>query len=102
MVTRYFGFLTGGIASQTMPSGSSTSQRAQRGSPVGAVYVAMIVAASETGSSCERARKVKGTMVGVRLPPASEGSTTVSALRKSGGTHDATSVTFSRVAPEPE
>ena len=49
------------------------------------------------GRAWGRARKVNGTIVGVRLPPAREGSTTVSAVRKCGGVHEAISVTFSSV-----
>eukprot|EP00965_Chrysotila_dentata_P076335 2521231-Pleurochrysis_carterae.AAC.1 len=39
------------------------------------------MAVGRTGSSSERARNVKGTMVGVRLPPAREGRLTVSVVR---------------------
>ena len=80
-------------------SGKLMSQRAQRGAPSGAAYVATMLAARETGSSAPLARKVNGTMVGVRFPPAREGSTTVSAVRKRGAVQEATSVTFSKVEP---
>jgi hypothetical protein len=80
-VILYADALIGGTGSAIMEKGRSTSHAAQRGSPVGVVYVAMMVAVRLTGSSCVRARKVKGTMVGVRFPQASEGSTTVSAVK---------------------
>ena len=91
--------LTGATGSATIGKGSVTSHRAQRGSPFGPLYEAMTVAAREMGSSCARARKVNGTIVGVRLPPAREGNTTVSAVRKIGAWHEAMRVTFSRVVP---
>jgi len=59
--------------------------------------VATTAAMRETGSSLPLARKVKGTMVGVRLPPAREGRRTVSEERKSGGVQEATRETFSMV-----
>ena len=93
-----FGFLTGGVTLATIEKGSTNSQRAQRGSPLLTVYVAATHAVRSTGSSSARARKVNGTMVGVRLPPATEGSVTASVVRNRGGVHEAVSDTVSMVA----
>mmetsp|Transcript_30087 Transcript_30087/g.73224 ORF Transcript_30087/g.73224 Transcript_30087/m.73224 type:complete len:225 (+) Transcript_30087:621-1295(+) len=96
-VMRYFGFLTGATTVHTRPNGRTNSQREQRGSPETALYVATTATPRSTGSWSTRQRKVSGTMVGVRLPDARDGSNTVSVARKMGAVHEARSVTFSRV-----
>jgi len=95
IVTLYLGLFTGAVAQATIENGSRNSQRAQRGSPLCTEYVAATHAVRSVGSSSVRARNVKGTMVGVRLPPAREGNVTASVVRKRGGAHDAVRVTDS-------
>ena len=89
--------LTGAVGTATVHSGSMKSHRAHLSSPAAVTYVATTVELRSIGSSFARARKVNGTIVGVRLPPASEGSVTVSVVRKRGGVHDAHRTTDSSV-----